>query len=234
MNQETKHMKDKTDKKIEETNMQYPNCYACIDEKNNIYGRFLHLHNDHDSQPIKTDKKIKEIIEERRISGGTTYPSVRRYLIEVWEKEDVQGGTPCIDGTRIPLSSIFDFEGEIGLDKALSNDYYGGSIKDKVHFDTLENYTPNTEVQKKVISALEGFANSLRYKKGEKKEPNREGFPCHDCGAKDGEYHIDGCDAERCEFCGGQRISCYCNASERFENKLKQYIQSDEFKEKMK
>ena len=33
---------------------------------------------------------------------------------------------------------------------------------------------------------------------------------CHDCGAKEGEYHQPGCDMERCPFCGGQLISCDC------------------------
>ena len=33
---------------------------------------------------------------------------------------------------------------------------------------------------------------------------------CHDCGAKEGEYHEPGCDMERCPFCGGQLISCDC------------------------
>ena len=34
--------------------------------------------------------------------------------------------------------------------------------------------------------------------------------PCHDCGAKPGEFHKPNCDVERCPFCGGQLISCNC------------------------
>ena len=41
-------------------------------------------------------------------------------------------------------------------------------------------------------------------------------FLCHDCAAKRGEFHVPGCDMERCPECGKQLISCACNYDEDF------------------
>lgn len=34
---------------------------------------------------------------------------------------------------------------------------------------------------------------------------------CHDCGVIKGEFHVPGCDVERCPSCGGQIFACECD-----------------------
>ena len=43
-------------------------------------------------------------------------------------------------------------------------------------------------------------------------EPGARGgaSACHGCGAIPGELHVEGCEAERCPGCGGQRFECDC------------------------
>jgi hypothetical protein len=44
------------------------------------------------------------------------------------------------------------------------------------------------------------------YQEAQMVSPDR----CHDCGARPGQLHKEGCDVERCPGCGFQRITCGC------------------------
>ena len=38
-----------------------------------------------------------------------------------------------------------------------------------------------------------------------------DGHPCHDCRVIKGQFHVFGCDVERCPVCGGRLIGCECD-----------------------
>ena len=45
----------------------------------------------------------------------------------------------------------------------------------------------------------------------EKSDWGADKQPCHDCKVIKGEFHVPGCDVERCPTCGRQAISCDCD-----------------------
>jgi len=41
---------------------------------------------------------------------------------------------------------------------------------------------------------------------------------CHDCNVRKGQFHVPGCDMEKCPRCGEQLISCSCKKSGKWAN----------------
>jgi hypothetical protein len=58
------------------------------------------------------------------------------------------------------------------------------------------------------------FINSKEY--GRVRYGEEEGYksadvrPCKDCAVIKGQFHVRGCDTERCPACGGQAMGCEC------------------------
>jgi hypothetical protein len=46
---------------------------------------------------------------------------------------------------------------------------------------------------------------------GEEGEGWTSDRPCHDCAVIRGQFHVPGCDVERCPACGDQVFSCDCD-----------------------
>lgn len=66
------------------------------------------------------------------------------------------------------------------------------------------------EAQRQTTVCIEGrVVSRIRYGR-EGRDWGSARHPCHDCAAIKGEFHVPGCDMERCPACRGQAISCGC------------------------
>ena len=78
-----------------------------------------------------------------------------------------------------------------------------------------------TPAKKKVPTDFEAIRQHLQQlSKARGLTHSRLGIPivirdCHDCGAKPGEVHVDGCDMEHCSVCGFPRLGCGCKGHDK-------------------
>lgn len=77
--------------------------------------------------------------------------------------------------------------------------------------ECCDGWRAKLEESQSLTEIIQGFRCYKRIRFGDEEQDwgaNR-GL-CHDCAARKGQFHVYGCDVERCPMCKGQLISCSC------------------------
>ena len=75
----------------------------------------------------------------------------------------------------------------------------------------VKGWPEKIEDAQKIMTVGIGGKEVPRVRYGEEVEDwGANDHPCHDCAVVKGQFHVPGCDGERCPVCKGQLISCDC------------------------